>query len=73
VRAQTHIVAFVYHPVVDKASGEQWTEVFMVSCIDIKGDVPKFIINNCSASVPRENFAEFETASLAHARGQFQL
>ena len=73
VRAQTHIVAFVYHPVVDEASGEQWTEVFMVSCIDIKGDVPKFILNNCSASVPRENFAEFEAASIAHARGQYDL
>lgn len=73
VRAKMHIVGFVYHPVVDKASGERWTEVFMVSCIDIKGDVPKFIINNCSASVPRETFSEFETASLAHARGQFKL
>lgn len=73
IRAQTHIVAFIYRPVVDKASGEQWTEVFMVSCIDINGDVPKFFINNFSASVPRENFAEFEAASIAHSKGSLRL
>jgi len=57
VRAKTHIVAFVYHPVVDTSTGEKHTEVFMISCIDINGDVPKFFINNFSTSVPRENFA----------------
>ncbi len=73
MRAQTHIVAFIYRPVVDKVTGEKCTEVFMISCIDINGDVPKFFINNFSASVPRENFAEFEAASIAHSKGSLSL
>lgn len=42
----------------------------MITSVDIKGDVPKFFINNFSASVPRENFAELESGAIKHAKSQ---
>jgi hypothetical protein len=60
-------VGFIYRPFVDKKTGAEWTDTFMVSCVDINGSVPKFFINNFSASIPRENFVEFERGAIAYS------
>jgi hypothetical protein len=60
----------VYRPL-EPVNGSPQTEVFMVTCIDVKGSVPKVLINNLSSSVPRENFAEFEAAAIAYSDGSF--
>ena len=70
VRARMVQVGFVYRPFIDPVTGAEWTDTFMVSCVDIAGVFPKFMINNFSASVPRENFAEFERGAIAHANSQ---
>ena len=67
VRATMVTVGFVYRPFVDDKTGAQWTDTFMVSCVDINGSVPKFFINNFSAQIPRENFGELERGAIAYS------
>lgn len=71
VRADMCINSLVYRPVIQNGKPTGQTDVFMISCIDIKGAVPKFLVNSMSASVPRENFAEFQAAAVALAEGKF--
>ena len=61
-RANMYISAFVFKPVTNE-HGEEHTEMFMVTQVDINGWVPKLIINNFSASKPRESLTELEAAA----------
>lgn len=72
VRAQMNIVGTVYRPVRKNGLLTGQTDVFMVTSIDIKGLVPKIFVNNASASIPRENFAEFQDAAIAMSKGTFE-
>jgi hypothetical protein len=49
------IVGFVYRPIV-REDGTPATIVYMMNSVDIKGWVPKTLVNNFSKSVPREQF-----------------
>jgi hypothetical protein len=69
VRAHAHMISLIYKRII--VNGEEHTDVFMVSCIDIKGSFPKFLVNNCSSSAPRENFENFERAAIAWKEGKF--
>jgi hypothetical protein len=68
VRAHAHIISLLFR--MDQ-SDQNRCEVFMVSCIDIKGNIPKFILNNATASVPRENLLNTEAAGVAWHNGTF--
>lgn len=56
---------------IDEATGNEHTEVFMCTCIDINGQVPKVLVNTMSTSAPRENFGKFETACIAWNNNEF--
>jgi hypothetical protein len=71
VRATAHFIAQIWRPTVDQKTGESRTEVFMCSCIDINGQVPKILVNTMSNSVPRENFGKFEAACIAWQSNEF--
>lgn len=66
-----HIVGTVYRPVLKYGRPTGQTDVFMATSIDIKGAVPKFLVNTMSSSVPRENFGEFQEAAIAWMEGKF--
>ena len=61
-----HITGFVYRPKVDEATGKEYTEIFMITCVDVGGWVPSVLVNSCSASVPRQQFAAQEAAAIIY-------
>jgi len=43
VRGTVLIIGFVFKTLIDPNTGEEYTDYFMTNCIDINGDVPKFL------------------------------
>ena len=64
------VTAFIYRPKLDEATGEEHTELFMVTCVDIGGWVPSFVVNQACCSAPRKSLAEHEAGTLAHLKSQ---
>ena len=60
IRGTIQIIGFILKPVVDTTNGEIYHEVFMTNCIDINGQVPKWLCNASSKTVPRHWFKTFE-------------
>ena len=60
VRAHAYIMGFIFKPVIDEATGEEHCDVFTANSIDVNGYIPKFLVNNFSKSIPREQFQTFE-------------
>ena len=62
VRAKIFISAFIFRPKVDEA-GQQTTDFFMVTQVDVAGWIPKTLVNTFSTSVPRKTFQQLEVAA----------
>jgi len=52
VRANLIIIGFVFKPRFDSALGKQVTDVFFLNCLDIMGNVPKWMQNTVAKSIP---------------------
>ena len=48
-----HMNGFVYRPVKGE-DGSEYTDVFMVTSVDINGWVPSYLVATFSASVPKK-------------------
>ena len=69
VRANMIIVGFFYRPIV-KEDGTPATIIYMMNSVDIRGWVPKTLVNNFSKSVPRQQFENHERGTLAYIASQ---
>ena len=58
VRAEMMITGFIYRLKVDEKTGEVHSEAFMITSVDIKGWVPRWMVNTFSASAPRKSILE---------------
>ena len=56
VRANMVISGFIYRPKIDEKTGEEHTEVFLVTSVDIGGWVPAFFVNQAAGSGPKTAF-----------------
>ena len=66
VRAFMNMVAMVFRPVKDE-NGNESTDVFLVTSVNVGGWLPSALVNSVSASVPREQFTKHEEASKQYA------
>ena len=60
VRGNLIIVGFIFKPRFDEDLQMDVTDVFHVTCLDIMGSFPKWMINALAKSVPKSWFALFE-------------
>ena len=67
VRAHMNIVGNVYRPKKDE-EGKDYTEVFLISSVNVAGYIPTAIVNSQSGKVPQQSMKEHEQGTLEYIR-----
>jgi len=63
-----HINAMLFRPKIDEQTGEEHTEVLLVTSVDIGGWVPTFFVNQASSSGPRTAFKNQENGAIDYLK-----
>ena len=70
VRANMVISGIIYRPKLDEKTGEEHTEVFLVTSVDIGGWVPAFFVNQAAGSGPKDSFRGHEKGTIEYLNSQ---
>ena len=67
------MIAFVFFKRFDSELNQEVTDVFHINCLDIMGDVPKWLVNKIAGAVPKSWFALFEHECQRYAANELAV